>query len=112
MDESEYPIEVTVAEARALVDASPTSVRIIDVREPDELAICQLPGAEHIPMRQIPAKAVSLPRDRHLLVLCHHGGRSLQVTRFLRAQGFTAVSSIDGGIDAWAEEFDPAMRRY
>jgi len=112
MDESEYPLEVTVAETHALVTSHPDQVHIIDVREPDEREICQLPGAEHIPMRQIPAKAANLLRDRHLLILCHHGSRSLQVTRFLRAQGFTAVSSIAGGIDAWAEEFDPAMRRY
>jgi sulfur-carrier protein adenylyltransferase/sulfurtransferase len=112
MAHPEHPLEVTVAEAHALVTAHPDQVRIIDVREPDELEICRLPGADHIPMRQIPAQVATLPHDRHLLVLCHHGSRSLQVTRFLRAQGFKAVSSIDGGIDAWAGEFDPAMRRY
>ena len=112
MAHPEHPLEVTVAEAHALAATHPDQVRIIDVREPDELEICRLPGAEPIPMRQIPAMAATLPRDRHLLVLCHHGGRSLQVTRFLRAQGFTAVSSIAGGMEAWAEELDPTLRRY
>jgi rhodanese-related sulfurtransferase len=112
MDQPEYPLEVTVAEASDLIKASPGKVCILDVREPFELAICQLPGAEHIPMQQIPARAAALPRDRHLLVLCHHGIRSRQVTRFLRAQGFTAVSNIAGGIEAWAAELDPAMPRY
>ena len=112
MDPSQYPLEISVIAARALAAASPGTVRIIDVREPDELEICQVPGAEPIPMRQIPARVATLPRDQHLLILCHTGQRSLQVTRFLRAQGFTAVSNIAGGIEAWAEELDPAMRRY
>jgi adenylyltransferase/sulfurtransferase len=112
MEPSDYPLEVSVADARARVQAHPDRVQVLDVREPDELAICQLEGATPIPMRQIPAQAAALPRDRHLLVLCHHGVRSLRVTEFLRAQGFMAVSSIAGGIDAWAEAFDPAMRRY
>ena len=58
------------------------------------------------------AAAAELPRDRHLLILCHSGMRSMRVTQFLRSQGFNAVSNIAGGIDAWAEELDPAMRRY
>jgi adenylyltransferase/sulfurtransferase len=44
--------------------------------------------------------------------MCHHGGRSLKVTEYLRAQGYTAVSNVAGGIDAWAEHIDPALRRY
>jgi adenylyltransferase/sulfurtransferase len=44
--------------------------------------------------------------------MCHHGGRSLKVTEYLRAQGLTAVSNIAGGIDAWATEIEPGMPRY
>jgi adenylyltransferase/sulfurtransferase len=44
--------------------------------------------------------------------MCHHGGRSLRVTQYLRAQGYTAVTNIAGGIDAWAEQIDPTLRRY
>ena len=54
----------------------------------------------------------TLPKDKHLLIHCHHGGRSLRVTQYLRAKGFTAVTNVAGGIDAWAQTFDPAMRRY
>jgi adenylyltransferase/sulfurtransferase len=82
------------------------------VREPHELAICHLPQAEAIPMRQIPERLDALPRDRHLLILCHAGGRSRRVTEFLRARGLTAVSNIAGGIDAWAVEIDPSLPRY
>ncbi len=112
MESATYPLEITVAEASALVAAGPDRSLILDVREPDELAIAYLEGVRAIPMRQIPALVDSLPRDRHLLVLCHHGQRSLRVTHFLRDQGFTAVSNIAGGIEAWATEIDPAIARY
>lgn len=112
MESSPFPLEITVAEASALVAAGPDQALILDVREPDELAIAHLEGTRSIPMREVPAHVNSLPRDRHLLVLCHHGQRSLRVTHFLRDQGFTAVSSIAGGIEAWAVEIDPALARY
>ncbi|MEO6874976.1 MAG: rhodanese-like domain-containing protein [Opitutaceae bacterium] len=112
MASSTFPLEISVTEASALAQPGPDQALILDVREPAELAICQIIGAEHIPMRQVPTQVSTLPRDRHLLVLCHHGVRSLSVTQFLRAQGFTAASSIAGGIEAWAEQLDPAMARY
>jgi adenylyltransferase/sulfurtransferase len=107
-----FPLELSVTHARDLVRQEPDRVSIIDVREPHELEICRLDVAEHIPMRQIPERFADLPRDRHLLILCHHGSRSLHVTRYLRQQGFAAVSNIAGGIEAWAAELDPSLARY
>lgn len=112
MAEAEYPFEVSVAEAKHLRDTAPERTRIIDVREPHELEICRVAGATPIPMRQIPEHVEQLPRDQHLLILCHSGGRSGRVTQFLRACGFPAVSNIAGGIDAWAVEIEPGMARY
>jgi adenylyltransferase/sulfurtransferase len=112
MPETDYPLEISVTEAHALLAAKPGAVRLIDVREPHELAICRLAAAEHIPMRQIPEQVDTLPRDQHLLILCHAGGRSRRVTEFLRARGLSAVSNITGGIDAWAREIDPSLARY
>ena len=63
-------------------------------------------------MRRIPERLAELPRDQHLLILCHHGSRSLHVTQYLRQQGFPAVSNIAGGIEAWAAELDPSLVRY
>jgi adenylyltransferase/sulfurtransferase len=63
-------------------------------------------------MRQIPERLGDLPREKHLLIHCHHGARSLRVTEYLRAQGFTRVSNVAGGIEAWAEQIDPTLRRY
>jgi molybdopterin/thiamine biosynthesis adenylyltransferase/rhodanese-related sulfurtransferase len=112
MPDQDYPLEISVTEAKRLLDESPCSAMLIDVREPYEVEIAHVKGAELIPMRQIPEQAHSLPRDEQLLIMCHHGGRSLKVTEYLRAQGYTAVTNIAGGIDAWAEHIDPTLRRY
>jgi rhodanese-related sulfurtransferase len=112
MPEADYPLEISVTEAKRLRDTSPDGTMILDVREPHELEISQIAGAEHIPMRQIPAAMPQLPRDKHILVLCRVGGRSLQVTHYLRAQGFAAVSNIVGGINEWAREIEPGMAEY
>lgn len=108
----DVPLEVSVTEAHRLRQTAPERTTLIDVREPHELALCAIDGAQHIPMRQIPELLPTLPRDQHLLILCHAGGRSRRVTEFLRAHGFPAVSNIAGGIDAWAEQIDPTLRRY
>lgn len=112
MSQSEYPLEISVVEAKSLLDSADTNAELIDVREPHELLICQIAGATHIPMRQIPENVNSLSRDKHLLIHCHHGARSLRVTEYLRSQGFTAVTNIAGGIQAWADQFEPSMQRY
>ena len=112
MPETEIPLELSVHEVKQRREAAPDRTVIIDVREPYELDICRVAGAEHIPMRQIPEHVDALARDKHLMILCHSGVRSMRVTEFLRARGFTAVSNIAGGIDAWAEEIEPGMQRY
>jgi adenylyltransferase/sulfurtransferase len=106
------PLEISVSEARRLLDEQPATTLLIDVREPYELDICRVNAATPIPMGEIPGHAANLPRDRHLLILCHVGGRSMRVTQYLRAQGFTSVSNVAGGIAAWAEEIDPSLARY
>ncbi len=106
------PLEITVEETRRLLTTAPADTLLIDVREPFEFEICAIAGAEPIPMRQIPERLGDLPREKHLLIHCHHGGRSLRVTEYLRAQGFTRVSNVAGGIEAWAERIDPTLRRY
>lgn len=106
------PLEIDVEQTKALLDSQPGDVRLIDVREPYEADICRIEGATLIPMRQIPEHLDSLPSDQHLLIHCHHGGRSLRVTEFLRSRGYPRVSNVAGGIDAWAERIDPRLRRY
>lgn len=103
------PPEIDVATAAQQLRAG---ALLLDVREPYEVATCAIAGSRHIPMRQIPASLGDLPQDRDILVLCHHGGRSLRVMQFLRANGFARVSNVAGGIDAWAQEIDPTLPRY
>lgn len=105
----ETPLEVDVTTAAQLLREG---ALLLDVREPDEIALCQVPGCRAIPMRQIPENIPALPRDRPVLVLCHHGGRSRRVTQFLRANGFANATNVAGGIDAWAAEVDPTLARY
>ncbi len=112
MSDSAHPLEISVTEARRLLESNPSGVALVDVREAWEADICRVASAELIPMRQIPERLADLPKDRHLLIMCHHGARSRNVTDFLRARGYTAVTNIAGGIAAWAEEIEPAMRRY
>lgn len=99
MNTDPVPLEVSVEQAKSLLDADPT-VLLIDVREPFECDICRLERSTAIPLQQLPKNLAALPRDRRILVHCHHGGRSLRATQFLRTQGFPAVSNVAGGIDA------------
>ena len=85
---------------------------ILDVREPWERDICRLDGSIDIPMSDVPARVGELPADRPLVVVCHHGMRSLQVTNWLRMQGYGSACNLQGGIDAWASQIDVAMKRY
>lgn len=84
---------------------------LLDVREPSELAIASVEGALHVPMRQVPARLADIPKDRPVLVLCHHGGRSQMVADWLVAQGYRA-ENVPGGIDAWSDAVDDAIRKY
>ncbi len=109
---TEVPLEISVEETQRLLADPAANVVLIDVREADEVAVCAIAGARHIPMQQIPDKLGELPQNKHLLIHCHHGGRSMLVTQFLRAKGYASVSNVAGGIDAWAQRLDPKMRRY
>lgn len=90
-----------------------TPLRLIDVREPEEYAICHLPQAELIPLSQLPQQAAEIAATKHpVLLYCHHGVRSEMALRFLQQSGAKNISHLQGGIDAWAEQIDPAMPRY
>ncbi len=87
-------------------------VQLLDVREPEELAIVSLSGSLHIPMREIPARLAELDRNRPIVVMCHTGVRSRHVAGFLLANDFEDVFNLAGGIDAWAVEIAPGLSRY
>ena len=85
---------------------------ILDVREPEEIAIASFPGATHIPMGDIPSRISELDPDQETVVVCHHGIRSAQVAMYLARLGFERVSNLSGGIDLWSATVDPAVPRY
>lgn len=85
---------------------------LLDVREDDELALASLGGALHVPMNQVPSRIDEIPRDAAVAVLCHAGGRSNAVARYLTEQGYEAVYNVDGGIDRYAAVVDPSIPRY
>lgn len=85
---------------------------LLDVREPWEFELCHLPGSLPIPMHLVPARQTELSPDDDIVVICHHGGRSMQVALFLERQGYSRLFNLTGGVEAWAGEVDPAMRRY
>jgi rhodanese-related sulfurtransferase len=106
-------LEIDADEVKAKLDRGERVV-LLDVREPMELAICRLEGAEHIPMLQLflGLMAPSAAPDDEIVVFCHHGIRSLEAARHLRQKGFARARSLAGGIDAWAERIDPTLPRY
>src|ERR1700741_4585341 len=85
---------------------------ILDGREPEAIAIASFPGANHIPMGDIPSRLTELDPDQETVVVCHHGIRSAQVAMYLAQQGFEHVLNLSGGIDAWSEDADPSTPRY
>jgi len=103
--------EISASDAAALLRENKT--RFIDVREPWEFEAASIAGSLLMPMGDVPARAhQELDPDEHLVVLCHHGQRSLNVTAWLRNQGFENTQSLRGGIEAWSAEVDPTIARY
>ena len=107
------PLEISVQETKQRL-ATGNAVRLVDVRDPDEFAYNQLPGAELIPLPTVPTDAAAkLPdRDAEIIVYCHHGMRSMAAAQRLRALGYTNARSMAGGIDRWSQEIDPTVPRY
>ena len=86
---------------------------LLDVREPWEIERACLPHSHCIPMGELTARLQELDPDRETVVLCHHGIRSRSVCRFLEQHmQFSNVLNLDGGIDAWARQVDPAVPTY
>lgn len=103
--------EISPLEAAALVNGN--QARLIDVREPWEFETAHIEGSVAMPMGDVPGRVhQELDPGERLVVLCHHGIRSMNVTAWLREQGFEQAQSVRGGIDAWSAEVDRAVPRY
>lgn len=95
-------------------------ITVLDVREPYELHVAALKTAVvHVPLSRMAAERLAslpppleAPTDREIVVMCHHGVRSAQVTAWLRHEGYSQVYNLEGGIDAYARDIDPSIGRY
>ena len=99
-------------DVQRLLQSTGRRLVLLDVREADELALCRIAGALHIPMNDVPARLGELGRSDDIVVFCHHGRRGQSVAAFLKEQGFASVRNMSGGIEAWSLEVDPSVPRY
>lgn len=105
------PQSLSVREISNLL-ASTQDLCLVDVREPWELELCRIEGSLCIPLGGLSSRLDELPKDMPLVTFCHHGVRSLQAAALLKNAGFSSVTSMVGGIDAWAKEIDTSVGIY
>jgi rhodanese-related sulfurtransferase len=100
-------------EAFLKLRSEPNPPVLLDVREPWEVETASISGATNIPMGEITSRAhTELDPDQPIVVLCHHGQRSLSVAMWLRNQGFDHAQSLAGGIDHYSRTVDPKVPLY
>ena len=104
--------EISCEELKRKLDAGET-FSLLYVREPWELETAKIASAKLMPMGDVPSRAhQELDPEDHIVVMCHHGVRSMNVTVWLRQQGFENVQSMRGGIDAWSRRVDEKVPVY
>ena len=103
--------QVTVEELREMHDRGEAPV-LLDVREPHEYALADLPGSLKVPLGTLPRSLDKVPKDKELVVYCRSGARSANAVQFLRQAGYEKAVNLAGGINAWSERIDPSMRKY
>jgi rhodanese-related sulfurtransferase len=104
--------EISPEEVKAKLDAG-APFTLLDVREPWEFERAWIDGAKLMPMGDVPSRAhQELDPEEAIIVVCHHGVRSMNVTAWLRQQGFEKVQSMRGGIDAWSRIVDRNVPVY
>ena len=85
---------------------------LLDVREDWEHSLAAIEGSTHIPLAELVDRLQELAYEDEIVVYCHHGIRSYQGGQILKEAGFNNVYNLVGGIDAWSQVIDPAIRRY
>ena len=103
--------EISTVELKARLDRG-DKLRIIDVREPNEFQINRIPGAELIPLGELPRRYAELDTTEELVMQCKMGGRSAKAADYLRSVGFTRVLNLTGGILDWIDKVDPSQPKY
>jgi rhodanese-related sulfurtransferase len=110
---SKLPLEIDCASVKKMLDHGDDFL-LLDCREADEYETVRIEGSRLLPMSELMARAAELDefKAKHVVVHCHHGGRSPKVANWLRSQGFDRSQSMSGGIHRWAEQIDPKLPKY
>ena len=104
--------EITPEEVKGKLDAG-EAFTLLDVRESWEFETARIDGARLMPMGDVPSRVhQELDPEDHVVVVCHHGVRSMNVTVWLRQQGFEKAQSMRGGIDSWSRQVDGKVPMY
>jgi rhodanese-related sulfurtransferase len=103
--------EISVEDLKTLRDEG-ASVVLVDVREPREYAVSDLPASVKIPLGTLPNSLEKIGKQDDLIVYCRSGARSAQAVQFLLANGYARARNLAGGINRWAELIDPSMQKY
>jgi len=107
----EQCMEITAKElAKRLREQA--EIVLLDVRNPDEVAISKIAGSVHIPLPELPQRLNELSKESEMVVYCKSGVRSLRAIQFMQQAGFKHLSNLRGGIIAWANEIDPSLALY
>ena len=108
--------QISVQELAQRLRKDVGKLQLLDVREPEEVAIASIEGFEILPLSQFAQWCDTIharfDTDAETLVMCHHGIRSAQMCQWLTSQGFTNVKNVVGGIDAYSILVDPTISRY
>jgi len=102
---------VAVGELKRKMDAH-EKIALIDVREPFEYEIAKIDGAKLIPLSEIAKHVAEFQPEEEIIIHCHTGARSAQAVELLQQAGLTNVYNLEGGIDAWSNQIDPAVPKY
>lgn len=108
--------QISVEELASRLASGTEGLQLLDVREPQEVAIAHIDGFENLPLSEFAEWSDQIPTrldpQAETLVLCHHGVRSAQMCQWLLNQGFTNVKNVAGGIDAYSIRVDPSVPQY
>jgi len=108
---TEESISISPEEVKKKLSSKENAV-IVDVRWPDEVRAAHIEASIHVPLNQLEKRMAELPKDKQLVMLCHHGNRSRYATIMLLCNGFADVKNMVGGIDAWSREVDSSVPKY
>jgi rhodanese-related sulfurtransferase len=105
-------IEITPQELEQKLTGPDQKPFLLDVREQWEFQIARLPDSHLIPLDSLPDLLDELDPAKEIVVVCHHGVRSLNATLYLRQMGFSHVKSLAGGLELWSQVIDRSLPRY